>query len=94
LGQANLLFEAGKHHGIRPIGSDALNMARTEAGLIITGFDFVPADTCVREDRLRSPLEMGLGWMIDWEEGQFTGKRALLAQREKGPKWSFVGLEI
>ena len=90
----DLLFEAGALHGLRPIGSDALNMARLEAGLIITGYDFTPADVCVREDRLRSPLEMGLGWMIDWDKGHFTGKAALLAQRAKGAKWSFVGLEI
>lgn len=88
------LFAAGCLHGLRPIGSDALNMARLEAGLIITGYDFTPADTCVREDRLRSPLEMGLGWMIDWDKGHFTGKAALVAQRAAGPKWSFVGLEI
>lgn len=90
----DLLFDAGKLHGIRPIGSDALNMARIEAGLIITGIDFTPADVCVREDRLRSPIEMGLGWMIDWKKGHFTGKAALMAQRDKGAKWSFVGLEI
>lgn len=90
----DLLFEAGKLHGIRPIGSDALNMARLEAGLIITGIDFTPADVCVREDRLRSPIEMGLGWMIDWQKGHFTGKAALMAQRDGGTKWSFVGLEI
>ena len=88
------LFEAGALHGLRPIGSEALNMARLEAGLIITGNDFAPADVCLREDRLRSPLEMGLGWMIDWDKGHFTGKAALVAQRNIGPKWNFVGLEI
>lgn len=90
----DLLFQAGQLHGIRPIGSQALDMARLEAGLIITGTDFTPADTCLREDRLRSPLEMGLGWMIDWQKGHFTGKAALIRQREQGPRWSFVGLEI
>ncbi len=90
----DLLFDAGTLHGLRPIGSQALNMARLEAGLIITGMDFTPADTCVREDRLRSPVEMGLAWMIDWEKGHFTGKAALLAQRDRGTKWGFVGLEI
>jgi aminomethyltransferase len=90
----DMLFDAGRLHGIRAIGSEALNIARLEAGLIITGTDFSPADTCVREDRLRSPLEMGLGWMIDWGKGHFTGKAALVAQRDKGTKWSFVGLEI
>jgi aminomethyltransferase len=88
------LFEAGRLHGLRPIGSDALNIARLEAGLIITGYDFIPADICVREDRLRSPLEMGLGWMIDWDKGHFTGKPALQRQKDRGPEWSFIGLEI
>jgi aminomethyltransferase len=90
----DLLFEAGRLHGIRPIGSEALNMARIEAGLLITGYDFIPADACLREDRLRSPLDMGLAWMIEWEKGHFTGKAALVRQRDAGPKWSFVGLEI
>jgi aminomethyltransferase len=90
----DLLFDAGKLHGLRPIGSDALNIARLEAGFIITGYDFTPADICVREDRLRSPLEMGLGWLIDWDKGHFTGKAALLRQRDHGTEWSFVGLEI
>ncbi|MGL6211683.1 MAG: aminomethyltransferase family protein [Paracoccaceae bacterium] len=88
------LFEAGHLHGLRAIGSEALNIARLEAGFVITGYDFTPADTCVREDRLRSPLELGLGWLIDWDKGHFTGKAALARQRDQGPKWSFVGLEI
>lgn len=85
------LFAAGALHGLRPIGSDALNMARLEAGFIITGYDFTPAPQCVREDRLRTPVEMGLGWLIDWEKGHFTGRRALKAHR---PQWAFVGMEI
>ena len=88
------LFAAGHLHGLRAIGSDALNIARIEAGFIITGMDFIPADTCVREDRLRSPLEVGLGWLIDWDKGHFTGKAALAAQRARGTAWSFVGLQI
>ena len=84
----------GRLHGLRPIGSEALNIARLEAGFIITGMDFTPADICLREDRLRSPLEMGLGWLIDWDKGHFTGKAALQRQRDRGTTWSFVGLEI
>lgn len=88
------LMEAGTLHGLRPVGSDALNIARLEAGFIITGYDFIPAQFCLREDRLRSPLDMGLGWLIDWDKGHFTGRNALLKQRAKGPTWAFVGLEI
>ncbi|WP_284164889.1 aminomethyltransferase family protein [Frigidibacter sp. SD6-1] len=88
------LFEAGALYGIRPIGSAALDMARTEAGFIITNLDFIPAHQAVREDRVRSPFDMSLDWMIDWEKGHFNGRRALLAEREKGSEWAFVGLDI
>ncbi len=45
------LFEAGSLYGIAPIGTDALNIARIEAGFIITNMDFMPADQALREDR-------------------------------------------
>ena len=64
-------------YGLRPIGTNALNLARIEAGFIITNMDFIPSHQAVREDRTRSPLEMGLDWMIDWDKGPFTGRRAL-----------------
>ncbi len=89
------LTAAGAPWGIRPIGSDALNVARVEAGFIITNLDFIPAHQSVREDRVRSPFEMALDWMIDWGKGHFTGRRALLAEkRDKTSRWAFVGLDI
>lgn len=88
------LFEAGEPWGIRPIGTSALDMARTEAGFIITNMDFVPVHQAVREDRARSPFEMALDWLIDWDKGHFNGRRALLEEKEKGSQWAFVGLDI
>ena len=89
------LFTAGAHLGLRAIGSDALNVARLEAGFILTNADFIPAHQCLREDRLRSPIEMELDWLIDWEKGHFTGRRALVAERASGSsRWAFVGLEL
>lgn len=88
------LMAAGAPWGIRAIGSDALNLARIEAGFIITNMDFIPADQALREDRSRSPLELGLGWMIDWDKGHFTGRRALLAERVRGSDWALVGLDV
>ncbi len=88
------LMAAGAPWGIRPIGTDALDLARIEAGFMITNMDFIPAHQALREDRPRSPLELGLGWMIDWQKGHFTGRRALLAEREKGSVWALVGLDI
>ncbi|MBL8906673.1 MAG: aminomethyltransferase family protein, partial [Rhizobiales bacterium] len=91
----DLLFEAGALHGIRAIGTTALNMARIEAGFIITNMDFVAAEQALRAGRARSPFEMGLDWMIDFDKGHFNGRRALLAEKTKGnSKWALVGLDI
>ena len=88
------LMTAGAPWGLRPIGTDALNLARIEAGFIIANSDFIPADQALREDRVRSPFELGLAWMIDWDKGHFTGRRALLAERENGSDWALVGLDV
>ena len=89
------LFAAGADFGITAIGTEALNLARIEAGFIITNMDFIPADQAVREDRSRSPSELALDWMIDWDKGHFTGRRALLAERDAGSSpWALVGLDI
>lgn len=89
------IFAAGAPWGIRPIGTHALNLARIEAGFIITNMDFVPVDQCVREDRARSPFEMSLDWLIDWDKGHFTGRRALLSESDrKASTWALVGLDI
>ena len=88
------LFAAGLPHGLRPIGSEALNMARIEAGFVSTNMDFIPAPQALREDRVRSPFELGLDWLIDWDKGHFTGRRALLAEQAKGSRWALVGLDI
>ncbi len=88
------LFAAGAPYGITPVGSQALDIARIEAGFVIAGIDFTPAPQAVREDRLRSPLAMGLDWLVAWDKGHFTGRRALLAERERGPEWAFLGLDL
>ncbi len=89
------LFAVGAPWGIRPIGTHALDLARIEAGFIITNMDFVPSHQAVREDRVRSPFELGLEWLIDWDKGHFTGRRTLLAERDNGTsEWALVGLDI
>jgi aminomethyltransferase len=88
------LLEAGRTRGIRPIGSQALNIARIEAGFLSPHVDFVSAEQTIRTGRDRSPLELGLGWLIDFEKGHFNGRRALLAERARGPRRLLVGLDI
>lgn len=85
------IWRAGALLGVTAIGYDALNNARIEAGFIVANTDFVTSLTALREDRSRRPDEIGLGWLIDWDKPNFTGRRALLATR---PKYCLVGLEI
>jgi aminomethyltransferase len=88
------LMAAGHSRGIRPIGSQALNIARLEAGFLSPNVDFVSAEHTIRTGRDRSPLELGLAWLIDFDKGHFTGRRALIAERQRGPRRQLVGLDI
>ena len=85
---------AGRTRGIRPIGSKALNVARIEAGFLMPNIDFVSAEHTVHIGRARSPLELGLGWLVDFKKGHFTGRRALLAEERRGARRRLVGLDI
>ncbi|MDB6089735.1 MAG: glycine cleavage system protein [Gammaproteobacteria bacterium] len=88
------LMEAGHTRGIRPIGSRALNIARIEAGFLLPNFDFVSSERTLRLGTERSPLELGLGWLVDFQKGHFTGRRALLEEERRGPRRRLVGLDI
>jgi aminomethyltransferase len=88
------LMAAGRSRGIRAVGSQALNLARLEAGFLSPNVDFVSAEHTLRTGRERSPLELGLAWLVDFDKGHFTGRRALLAERQRNPGRRLVGLDI
>lgn len=88
------LFAAGKHHGIRAIGTSALEESRIEAGYIAAYVDFLPADVTVRPGRSRSPFELGLEWLVDFKKPNFNGRRALAEEKRRGSTWRLVKLDI
>ncbi len=88
------IMEAGEARGLRPIGSGALDIARIEAGFIQANTDFVAADAALRPSRCRSPFELGLDWLVDFDKGHFNGRRALLREKEEGSRYRVVGLDI
>ncbi|HLT90886.1 MAG TPA: aminomethyltransferase family protein [Woeseiaceae bacterium] len=88
------LFEAGKLHGIRAIGTEALDLARIEAGFLTAGVDFLPAEGTVRSGRSRSPFELGLEWLVDFKKPNFNGRRALAEEKRRGSRWQLVKLDI
>jgi aminomethyltransferase len=88
------LMAAGRSRGIRAIGSQALNIARIEAGFLSPHVDFVSAEQTIRTGRDRSALELGLAWLIDFDKGHFNGRRALLAERARGLRRQLVALDV
>jgi aminomethyltransferase len=88
------LMAYGSTRAVRPIGSKALNMARIEAGFVLPNWDFVSAAHTLYLNSERSPIELGLAWLVDFKKGHFTGRRALLAEVARGPRRQLVGLDI
>ena len=62
-------MEAGEPHGLTPLGLDALDMLRIEAGLIFAGYEF--------DDQV-DPFEAGIGFTVTADkEDDFVGREAL-----------------
>ena len=80
------VFEAGAPLGIVPLGLEALDMLRIEAGLIFAGYEF---------DDSTDPFEAGIGFTVALKskEGDFVG-RAALEERKAHPRHRLVGLEL
>jgi aminomethyltransferase len=81
-------------YNVRAIGLEALEMVRIEAGFIMPGDDFNTAETTIRADHDRSPFELGLDWVVNFDKPYFTGKRALLEECESPIKRRLVKLQV
>ena len=88
------LNAVGAHYGIAPCGIWAMDIARIEAGLIMAEVDYVSAHHALIEAQKSSPFELGLGWAVNLEGGNFNGKRALVMEKERGSSWQFVGVDV
>lgn len=90
------LFEVGADYGLRSAGIQALDICRLEASLILIEAEYTSARHAFAPELKYSPFEIGLGRLVAFDkEAQFTGSRALLAEREAGgPPRRLVGLEL
>ena len=88
------LFAAGHLFGITAMGDEALQLLRIEAGFIQARHDFMPAHATVRTGHTRSPFELGLNWLIDFNKPNFNGRKALLAEKKSGHRYNLVKLDI
>jgi aminomethyltransferase len=88
------LYAAGKDYGIQPYGETATNMARLEAGFIMPYLDFTEALKTVYFEHDQTPFELQLGWLVDFDKPNFSGRAALLEEKRRGPKWTLTRLNI
>lgn len=88
------LYSAGENFGIHPYGEVATNMARLEAGFIMPNMEFNEALKTVNFEHDQTPLELNLGWLVDFKKPHFNGRKALLEQHRTGPKRMLVKLDI
>lgn len=88
------LIEAGFDYGIAPAGIFALDLVRIEAGLLMADVDYHSSHRALIEDQKSSPYELSLDWTVNLDKGPFNGRQALIAERQRGPAWRFVGIEV
>jgi aminomethyltransferase len=80
------IWEAGSPYSMTPLGLEALDMLRVEAGLIFAGYEF--------SDQT-DPFEAGIPFTVPLKskEDDFIGKAALV-KRKENPQRVLVGLEM
>ena len=78
------VMEAGADLGITPMGLDALDTIRIEAGLMASGAEFAPGVDA---------YEAGLGFAVDLNKAKFVGREAL-QRNSKAPRRVLKGLKF
>jgi aminomethyltransferase len=72
---AGAVWDALIAAGAQPAGLGARDTLRLEAGYPLHGPELGAGIT---------PLQAGLGWVVAWDKGDFRGRAALEAERERG----------
>ena len=79
------IMDAGREEGIKPAWLGARNTLRLESKMALYGHEIGASIT---------PFEADLAWIVKLDKGEFVGRKALLAQREKGLTRKLVGFEM
>ena len=85
---------AGQAFELKPAGMLALDVARTEAGLLLLDVDYIGSRKALIPSQRYSPYELGLSRLVSLDKGPFVGRAALAEERRRGARRQIVGLEI
>ena len=79
------VLAAGADAGIKPCGLGARDTLRMEMCYPLNGNDLSPT---------RTPIEAGLGFFVDLEKGDFTGRAVLAEQKAAGAKQRLAAFKM
>ncbi|MBE9046430.1 glycine cleavage system aminomethyltransferase GcvT [Pleurocapsales cyanobacterium LEGE 10410] len=82
---AKQLWQSLLEAGVVPCGLGARDTLRLEAAMSLYGQEI---------DETITPLEAGLGWLVNLDKENFIGKEVLKKQKQQGVKRRLVGLEM
>lgn len=90
------LLDSPGGHSARFLGMGALDILRTEVGYLLPGHDFPLAglDDGAEPDKCRSPFDVGLDRLIDFQRGEFLGRNRLLEERRAGSRYELFAVEL
>jgi len=81
----NEILDAGQEFGIKACGLGARNTLRLEAKMALYGHEIHASIT---------PYEADLAWIVKMDKSDFTGKAALVRQKEQGITRKLMGFEM
>ena len=79
------VIEAGAAHGLIAAGLGARDSLRLEMGYALYGNDL---------DEDHNALESGLAWIVKLDAGEFIGRAALAAEKERGVSRRLTGVRL
>jgi len=89
------VVDAGRAHALVPVGLDALDMARIEAGFVLLGVDYFSAPRTALLSKRSTPASIGLDAVVELDRAPFVGQEALMRERARGgPAKRVVGLAL
>lgn len=91
------VLEAGRDHGLRPFGEEALDMLRIEAGLPLVDVEWADSTLAWSDEQRVTPTELGMGWMLRGvrEGRRFVGSDAIRRELENGSsRWATTGIVV
>jgi aminomethyltransferase len=92
------VLEAGRDHGMRPFGEEALMTLRIEAGLALIDIEWHDARLALSDADRVTPKELGFGWMLRGvRDGsrRFVGSEAIRRELDDGTsRWASTGIVV